>query len=611
MVASVGFQDYKHKMIKNIRAIHCSSIRECSFAALIMFVIGCGGPDAPPSDTAHALAEPATFTRDIAPILFHQCAECHRPGEVAPFDLLTYQDAKKRAEQLLYVIEQRFMPPWLPEDVGPKFHGDRHLSKDQIAVFKQWVEQGTVEGDPADLPEMPKWTPGWHMGEPDLVMQISEPYHLAAERTGGNVFHTYVIRSPVSTTHYVKAVEVRPTNSRVVHHVLFMIDRHQSLRARDAAHPGPGFPGPGPGSFSTGPGLPNDDTLGSASWPEGIWAGYLPGKRTYHVREDLAWRLDPDTDSVLHTHLIPSGKPEVVDLKVGLYFADQPPEREAVLLPLSRNGRFEIPANDSNYIVRDDFVLPVDVEALAVQPHAHFLGKSVKGTAVFPDGTEKLLLSIKQWNFDWQDSYEYAQPIFLPKGTKLKMEWVFDNSSDNARNPNQPPKRVKSGWNSADEMAELWYRLLPKKHADLPMLKQQIKEEPFREHLAQEIFELELVHRNNPGNMKMRQNLANGCNVLGVSWAKAGLFEEAIRHFEKATQYQPDLFGAYVNQGMALVQLGRQKDAVKQFRKALLIEPNAGACHHHLAEALRELGRNEEAAVHAEKAQRIERDNSR
>lgn len=510
---------------------------------------------------------PVTFNRDVAPILFRRCSTCHRPGEAGPFDLLTYNDAKTRREQIVYVTQQHIMPPWLPEEACEEFVGQRHLTKEELDTIAKWVQQGAVEGDAADLPAAPRWTEGWHLGEPDLVLELPETHELRAD--GLDVFHTYVLPIPVARTRYVKAVEVRPDNRRVVHHALLMTDRTGSLRPLDQKHPGPGFPSP---------------ETGQAGWPEGHMPGYLPGRQTLRGRDDIAWRLEPGTDAVLQLHMVPSGKPEKLQVRVGFYWANAPPKRETMLLGL-RGEYFDIAPGDKNYQVHDEFVLPVDVEIFAIQPHAHYLATTMRGSARLPDGTEKSLLYIKQWDFNWQEGYEYAKSVFLPKGTTISMRYSYDNSAENPRNPRQPPQRVTFGWKTTNEMAEFNLQVSPKSPGDLALLRKAYRLHVEKRSYAQPVESLRHAYRNVPHTKTNRQRLALAEFLLGNALHKQGKIVEAIEHYRQSVRISPDA-EAHTNLGTALNMKGAFDEAIGHFRQALQINPDDAKAHAGLGAAL-------------------------
>ena len=530
-----------------------------------------------------------TFNRDIAPIVFGNCIVCHRPGEAAPFSLIDYAEAKKRAGLIAAFTGSRFMPPWLPARGSGEFLGERGLDDEQIARIRLWVEQGAVEGDPADLPALPGYTQGWQLGEPDMVATIEEPFTVPAE--GGDVFRNLVLPIPVSTPRWVKAVELRPGNPRVVHHAVMQVDRSRSSRRRDEEDAEPGYPGM--------------DMAGSEP-PGGQLVGWTPGKVPI-VDERLAWRLQPGSDMVLQLHMLPAGKPEQVAPLVGLYFTDQPPRQQAFSL-LMRNDNIDIPAGDGNYVIEDSLTLPVAVEALGIYPHAHFLGKSIEAYATLPDGTRQWLIKIPKWDFNWQDDYRYKQPLQLPAGTRIDMRFVYDNTSANALNPQKPPRRVRFGNRSSDEMATLTIQVLPKQAADKPLLREALMRARLEKNpdnwfahsalssalKAQGRLDEALSHireaiRLFPGHPQLLYNLANTQLALGRTGA-------AIESYRQVLAIEPDHPKANNNLAVAYQQTGELARAIQHYQKQLAVTPMDARAHANLGAALFEQGRTQAAA---------------
>ncbi len=392
-----------------------------------------------------------TFNRDIAPIIFHNCAPCHRPGEAGPFPLLNYEDVKKHGRQIAAVTLMRFMPPWPPAPQPLKFADERRLSDRQIALIRKWVDQGMVQGRPADLPPAPQFVPGWQLGEPDLIVKVAKPFTLSA--TGTDIFWNFILPVPINESRWVKAIEIRPGDKRLLHHANVLVDHFELSRKRES-QPGSGFGGIDfrIGSIGMEPFGPNNSHF----------IFWKPGSVPHVEPDGMAFRLDKDTDLVLNTHLRPSGKPEIVQPSIGIYFTEKPATKHPMLLELTCDSRLDIPAGDANFVVTDDFTLPLDVSLLAIYPHAHYLGKDLKAMATLPDGTKKTLIHIPRWDLNWQAVYRYAQPVPLPRGTVVSMRYVYDNSNDNLANLNHPPKRVETGPRASDEMAQLWLQVLPK-----------------------------------------------------------------------------------------------------------------------------------------------------
>jgi Flp pilus assembly protein TadD len=541
-----------------------------------------------------------TFANDVAPIVFENCAPCHHPGGSAPFSLLTYHDLHKRAEDIVRVTGRRYMPPWLPEPGYGEFLGERRLRDDQIRTLREWVAQGTAEGDPSAVPPAPRFLDAWQLGEPDLVVRVPRPYMLAAG--GTDVFRNFVIPGPVAVPRYVKAVEIQPGSKKTVHHANMLIDRTQSLRSRDTADPEVGFGG-------------MDVEVESEQFePESHFLFWKPGTAPFAEPDDRVWRLDERTDLILNVHLQPSGKPEPVQPSIGLYFANKPPTRFPMLLQLEHDGAIDIPPGEKNFIISDEYTLPVDVEALGVYPHAHYLGKDLRGLATLPDGTRKWLIWIKDWDFDWQAVYRYARPVFLPKGTTLSMRWTYDNSAGNPRNPHDPPQRVVAGDRSSDEMGHLWIQVLPRAREDLAALQETLMRQRLRKYpsdfvahanlgallhsagrLDEAVAHLREAVRSRPNGAVVRNN-------LGAALRAMGRLDDAIREFREVVRIRPDYVNGRYNLGSALLSRGDARAAAGQLQEVLRVRPDDADAHNDLGSALAMQGRVKEAGAHFERA---------
>jgi Flp pilus assembly protein TadD len=509
-----------------------------------------------------------TFTRDIAPIIWERCAGCHRPGEVAPFSLLDYRSVRSRARQIVEVTRRRVMPPWLPEP-GPGFVGERRLSNDQIERIARWVEQGAAEGDPAALPPLPHWSSDWQLGPPDLVVEMPEPYQLPAD--GTDVFRNFVIPLPLPARRYVRGLEIRPTTRTVVHHATILIDPTKGSRRRDAADPLPGYDG----MFADG-----------AQNPPSRAIGWTPGITPYLEPPERAWRLERGSDLVVELHMIPSGKPERVGLSVGFYFSDQAPSVTSIDVKLG-SKTIDIPAGQADYTIEDRFVLPVDADLLSIYPHAHYLAKEIRASANLPNGTGAELLRIKEWNFNWQDLYRYAKPTALPAGTTIVMRYTYDNSAANPRNPQRPPERVVHGPRSADEMGDLWLRLLPRTTEDAMAIAT-----AYNQHeLAGEIAGAEQKAARDPAN-------ATWQNALGIRYVEAGRIAEGIARLREAIRLMPEHAEAHNNLGHALQLQGRASEGLMHFRRAAALAPGNDRIHFNLAGALHDRNDLEGAIRH-------------
>ena len=372
-------------------------------------------------------AAPVTYTKHIAPILWKNCAGSHRPGEVGPFSLLSYEDAAKRADFLASITAERRMPPWKAEPDFGKFLDERRLSESEIALLKDWAAAGAPKGDPSDLPEPPKFVEGWTLGQPDLVLEMPEAFTVPA--SGRDIYQCFVIPIPITGSKTVAAVEFRPGNRRVVHHAILFLDANGAARKKDEAEPGPGYR-----SFG-GPGV----------LPTGGLGGWAPGAMPRRLPEGIGKFLRHGSDLVLQIHYHPDGKVETDRSTVGIYFTKKPATTLVGGLAVRSRG-LNIPANEKHYrVTAESESLPVDVNVLGVGPHMHLLGRQMKVVADTPDGRAVPLVWIKDWDFNWQGQYAFVEPVRLPKGSVIRVEADYDNSTDNPYNPNSPPKQFIGG----------------------------------------------------------------------------------------------------------------------------------------------------------------------
>jgi len=388
------------------------------------------------------LASGPTYHKDIAPILQTHCQDCHRPGQVAPFSLLTYEQARKRATDLAGVTETKRMPPWhASTDEGGPFRDARVLPVDAIKTLAAWSEAGAPEGDSKDAPAPRVFASEWPLGEPDLILKPSEVFTLSA--SGPDEFRVFVMPTGLSEGKWVRAIDFRPGNPKIVHHLLAAFDIAGIARKMDAKTPEPGYRSIG----------------GYGFLPAGEMDGWAPGKTVHTLDDGVARYLPAGSDFLLQVHYHRSGKPEPDQTAVGLYFATTPVEKQLRALGIfpprkgfSLTPDLAIPAGKSDYEVTGSMPLREDIHLRAAIPHMHWLGKDFLMWAELPDGTRKTLIKIDRWDFSWQGTYDYAVPIGLPKGTVLKMLAHFDNSSTNPANQNRPPIDVSWGEQTNDEM---------------------------------------------------------------------------------------------------------------------------------------------------------------
>jgi len=385
-----------------------------------------------------------TFSETVAPILYQNCVTCHRPGEAAPFSLISYEDAKKRGALIATVTRSRYMPPWHAAHGFGEFKEERRLSDDQISSLAAWVAQGMPQGDPAKMPKLPAFTEGWHLGKPDLILEMPTAYDVPA--SGPDIYRNFVVPTNLTEDRWVRAIEFRPSARKAVHHVLIGYDASGAVRKLDGADGHPGYSATMGGSFTS---TANSGSLGG--WAVGNTPELLP--------EEFALSLPKGSDIVLQMHFHPTGKPETERSVIGIYFSSRPPERNlkgVELPPLFGFGSgINIPAGKSDYTIEDSLALPVDTQAFGVFVHAHYVAREMKATATLPDGSTQPLIWIPDWDFNWQDVYTFKTLVSLPKGTRIDVRVTYDNSADNPRNPNNPPKVVLWGEQTFDEMASI------------------------------------------------------------------------------------------------------------------------------------------------------------
>jgi len=381
-----------------------------------------------------------TFNRDIAPILYQNCAGCHRPNAVAPFPLLTYKDAAKHANLIALVTAKRFMPPWKAEPQEHGFEDERRLSNAEIAAIGEWVRDGAPEGDPKQKPTPPQFAIGWQAGKPDAIVRMDHPFRIPPD--GPDIFQCFVVPLHSTEDEYVKTFELHPGNARVVHHALVYLDSSGAAQKLDAATPETGY------SCFGGPQIQ----------PSGMLGGWVPGATPRPLPSGAAQTMKKGTSLVIQVHYHPSGRPETDQSSIGLTFGEVP--AKGVTRIIAGTRQIDLPPGNAQYQVTDSISVPEDADLIGIAPHAHLLCKDMKVDAHFPDGRTEQLIRIKDWDFNWQGEYRYTTPVHLPKGTQIDMRYMYDNSTRNPHNPSNPPKRVTYGEQTKDEMALVFLQVL-------------------------------------------------------------------------------------------------------------------------------------------------------
>jgi Tfp pilus assembly protein PilF len=572
-------------------------------------------------------AQQPTFSRDVAPLVYARCAPCHHPGGAGPFSLLAYDDLLEHQREIHRAVSTRFMPPWKPAPGVAHYADDRSLPADQASLLLRWLEGGTPLGDAKQVPPAPVFKGGWQLGTPDLIVE-PEAYDLPPD--GTDVYRNLVIRTPLQETRFIAAWEILP-GTRAIHHAILNVDRMGLARLKDAQDPGPGFGGLDPGQ---------------AQSPDGFYLVWTPGKSPSTPSRDTAWRLDAHTDLVLQLHMQPIGRTETVRPKIGLYFADHPPTRKQMVIRIG-DRPIDIAPGDAHYVVTADYVLPASVEVVNVFPHAHYLARTVRTWATLPDGSDRGLLRIDDWDFSWQDQYTFAQPIPLPAGTTLHMEFVYDNSAANPRNQSVPPIRARTGERSVDEMGNVTFQVFPTDprgmaalrlvqyqaavaatdsaqsrynlanaladlgHADeaIASYRRAVELEPAfalarfnlsgllaaRGDVDGAILELTRALESRPGYADAHLNLGNLLGRKGQAVAALAEFRAAVASDDRSAL-------AHAALGLALEKQHDPAGAIDQFNAALAIDPANGRVHECLGDALRDRGQAEDAAAQYRRA---------
>jgi tetratricopeptide (TPR) repeat protein len=521
------------------------------------------------------------------------CTPCHRQGQPVPFELRSYDDVQKRRDLIAEVVQARVMPPWLPTQ--GEFAGERRLTDAELATIARWIAADAPRGDVAAEPAPPVFPSGWQLREPDLV--VPAPLAIELPARGPDLVRNLVLPIDAGRLRYVAAVEIRP-GSRAVHHAILAVDGTRSARQRDAEDAEPGFPGM---------------AMAGAVPPDGNFLGWTPGKRVHELPPGFAWRLQPGHDLVLQLHLVPTGKPETVQPRIGLWFTDVPTAVHSHPLALY-SERIDIAAGDAAFVLRDHFVLPVPATVHALYPHAHYLGRRMRGTATLPDGGERVLFAIDAWDFDWQDDYRLRAPLALPAGTRLAIEYVYDNSTANPNNPHRPPRRVTFGQQSTDEMGTLTLTVTV---ADAAARRRLVEAEHRRDlekrpwdHVVMARLAKTLREQGRVAEARAAVDRAlalapdepESLLELGMCQERAGDAAAAERSYERALRRDPDLAAARLQLGGLLARAGEPAAALVHFEAAVAALPNFALAHNNLATACFALDRLEPAERHYRRA---------
>jgi Tfp pilus assembly protein PilF/mono/diheme cytochrome c family protein len=557
---------------------------------------------------AQGAREAITYSETIAPILFEHCVQCHRPGGLAPFSLIDYEAARDRAAHIAAATRRRDMPPWKPVAPEGAFQGERRLTSAQIDLIDRWAAAGAPEGKPAARPVPPDFGEGgWQLGAPDMVVRLPEPYGVPAGTS--DIYRKFALPVPLEEARWIRAVEVRPGSNGAIHHARIMIDSTGHARDLDAADPLPGYDG---------------FMADSAEFPRGHVLGWAPGRTATALPDSLSWPLAPGSDLVLQLHMLPRSAPVSVAPEVGLYFAATPATLNPVAAILN-TLTIDIPAGDATHVVLDRYRLPVAVDLLAIYPHAHYLAREIHATAILPDNSERTLIRIDDWDYNWQDEYRYLEPVRLPAGTRVEMRYVYDNSAANSRNPHHPPLAVRFGPKATDEMAQLMLQVLTVDPADRQVLARHLRLKSVRDeilgyqarvrreptdHVSRtglaarylEVGETEAAMRELRESIRLSPAFPDAHFNLAGALHTQGAIKEAIAAYRRATELDPDYAEAHNNLGVLLEMVGDRAAAAEHYRRAAQIQPHQAGAHFNLGNALAAGGHLKEAVEHYRRA---------
>jgi peroxiredoxin len=420
---------------------------------------GCAIPE--PTKAASRADTQVTYYKDVLPLLQRHCLSCHRPGQVGPISLMNYKQIARWADACLEEVKAKRMPPWKPEP-NALLAGQRALPPEAVALFEKWVAQGMPEGNAADAPAAIAFTDDWTLGPPDLILEAPDEMVVGAE--GRDLFRVVVYPTNLPEDKYISAVEIKPGNPRVVHHTVNVLDTTGNARKMQDAAKAKALPT----DKDRGPGYSVPTGFGFFPNPNNFVGGWAPGMLPKRLPDGIGMKLPKGADFCVQFHFHRTGKEERDRTRVGLYFSKDPATAGFRALPIP-GVFFEIPPGEKNYKVNNSWRLQEDVTVHRLIPHMHLLGKDIELTATRPDGTEQMLIRIAEWDYNWQEQYELKDPMVLPKGTVLRVRATFDNSADNPNNPSSPPRPVRLGEQTTNEMCFVFVGISAKSNNPFPL----------------------------------------------------------------------------------------------------------------------------------------------
>src|SRR5262245_31609113 len=407
--------------------------------------------DAAPHTVAQRTADAPTFTRNVAPIFYEKCVSCHRPGEVAPMPLITYRDVRPWARAIREKVSRRVMPPWHADRQYGTFRNDLSLTQREIYTITAWVDAGASEGDPFGLPALPKFPDGWQIGTPDQIFEMPVEYQVPASGTLDCQY--FDVSTHFTEDRWMQEGEVRAGDRAHVHHIIVYVRepdpgiRPNVVSVRPILAAGQAPPAAAPRSAATETASRRGAAPGGR---DAMLVNWAVGEDAPVHAKGTAKRIPAGSTLVFQVHYTTNGKPGVDRSRLGLIFAKEPPARE-VRTGMIANPLFAIPAGAANHEVEAEATFSDEVKIWSMHPHMHLRGKDMTYTAIYPDGRSEIMLRVPKFDFGWQTDYWLAEPLTLPKGSKLHVRAHFDNSSANRSNPD-PSKVVRWGDQTWEEM---------------------------------------------------------------------------------------------------------------------------------------------------------------
>lgn len=451
-----------------MKRIRIATVAISCFAIAGLFTLPASQANEPKSTPKNV-----TFSKDIAPIFNQKCAECHRPGEAAPFSTLSYKDVRPWAKSIREKVLNRTMPPWHADPHVGQWANDRRLSSQEIDAVVAWVDGGAAEGNPKDLPPAPKFIEGWAIGKPDIVIPLPETFTL--EATGPDEYQYFEVDPGFKEDVYVQMAEARPDNRKIVHHIIAFvvppskdgkrpqmskeeIEKRRAQMEKESIFYRDGFlqrvkmDAP---VYNDGCNMPPQKNARSSEEIGTLLAGYAPGMNQAVWEPGTVKKIPAGAKILFQMHYSKvAGSIQKDRSSIGLILAKTPPTKQILTRPVS-NNYFLIPAGADNHQVTACWTVESDIHILTLMPHMHLRGKSQKIEAFYPNGKSEVLLNVLAYDFSWQTVYYLKQQAAIPKGTKILVTSTFDNSAKNKYNPD-PKKAVRWGDPTYDEMMIGW-----------------------------------------------------------------------------------------------------------------------------------------------------------